>query len=137
MFIRLIKFILPLSLITATLSAETNQYFLGEFSLAGMVPAVLPQPGARLYCDQVVNPLTDQFAQTVGFIPARFREPIRLMREKGLALLFEVVEVYDRPQPGSFIRVELWVTTDYPEDLQPLIYAIPVEPSSTLLAVED
>lgn len=137
MFIRLIKFILPLSLITATLSAETNQYYLGEFSLAGMVPALLPQPGTRLYCDQVVNPLTDQFAQAVGFIPARFRNPVRIMREKGLALQFEVVEVYDRPQPGRFIRVELWVTADRPQDLQPLIYAIPIEPSSTLLAVDD
>lgn len=132
------KMMLFVCLFTAGVSAETCQYFIGIIPLAGMVPAQLPAVGTPLTCLQVEQALVDQDGQALGFIPARFREPIRLMLERNLQLQFEVTEVYSAPQPGKFITVELWVTTDRPGDLQPLIYALPVdELPPPLLAIED
>jgi hypothetical protein len=131
------KMMLFAALFTAGVSAETSQYFIGSIPLAGMVPPQFPSVGTALTCQQVEQALVDQDGQVVGFIPARFREPIRRMLERNLPLQFEVTEVYTAPQPGKFITVELWVTTDRPGDLQPLIYALPVEDPSPLLAIED
>ncbi len=132
------KIMLFAALFTAGVSAETCQYFIGSIPLAGMVPAQLPAVGTPLTCVQVEQALVDQDGQVVGFIPARFREPIRLMLERNLSLQFEVTERDTAPQPGKFMTVELWVTTDRPQDLQPLIYALPVEERPPpLLAIED
>lgn len=131
------KSVLYAALIVSPVCAEMRQYFLGTFQLAGMVPAKLPALGSRLSCQHTEQSLLDRSQVPAGFIPARFRGPIQGMLDRGLPLQFEVVALSPAPQPGYFLTVELWVITDRPEDLQPLIYALPVEVPATLLAADE
>lgn len=118
-------------------ATETAHYCLGRIHLAGMVPEKLPVEGSPLHLHSLVQPLLNSEGEPVGYIPSRYLTAVQSMRASGLQLQLEVEHVYRDPLPGKYISVEVWVTTDRPELLRPLLYNIPALPDDALTASRD
>ena len=118
-------FLIFFSLSSVKLQAELRHYFLGVIQLAGMEPDHLAHPGTSLQFEHIEKALLAPNQSEQGYIPRKFREPIQQMHQNGLEVQFEVRHLYENPLPGKFMNVEVWVTTDQPEKLIPLIFSIP------------
>jgi len=133
------KILVGLALLTVvqSLYAEPREYFVGTLNLAGLVPIELPEPGTLLRYQNLEQALTTWNQQTIGYIPRKFRDPLNTMLQVGLELRFEVGHVFADPLPGKFISIEVWVRTEHPEKIQPLIYSIPALERPPLTAIND
>lgn len=117
--------ILPLLVLLLGLpvrSESTTLYFLGRIHPSGLVPDQPPPVGSELTLPSPEQPLTHQDKQSVGFIPAVYREQIARMMEQNVHLHFRVEYLFLNPRPGKFMSVEVWAETTDPARLAPLIY---------------